>query len=130
MLSLQNMANAADRSVVLSHRVRTLRENMVLLNFNESNTWQDCAQNLCKLAILESVLCDAEVPHLGKDVALAEWWRLRYFLPTVLAPFMHSKMQMELGEARHEIRRAYQMAYKQVVVWFPWLEQNSVDLTA
>ena len=102
---------------------------MVVLNFDESNMWQDCAQNLCAVAILESVLRSAEVPHLGKDVALAEWWRLRYFLPTVLAPFMHSKMQMELGETRREIRHAYYMAYKQVVAWFPWLEQNPVNLT-
>lgn len=126
MLHLNDSAETVRYAMILE-KVRDVREHTEVTDKNGISAWYVYAEDLCMIAILECVLRDKHVPQLGKDET--QWWKIRDFLPAILLPFMHSKMNIEqLGQARHAIRCAYEYAYKRVQGAFPWLEQNCVQV--
>lgn len=127
MLHLQDEVETLNRAMV-SENVYHRRAHTDVTDIDRRQAWYVYAEDLCVTAILECVLRGEHVPQFGKDET--EWWKMRDFLPAVLQPFMHSKMNVEqLGQTRHAIRCAYEYAYKRVQGFFPWLEQNSVQVT-
>ncbi len=110
-------------------RMCFLREHNTTIPITERGlSWQDHAEALCVIAILELVLQFKEVPNLGQDVK--EEFSVIDFLPSILKPFGILAVNGRFnGGNSFDMFTAYKSAYKKVREMFPWLEQNSVQMT-